>query len=115
MIWRERHRWARPPAQNSHEPQVTSGLTATRRPRVRPRRDTAGGLVPQDQGCRAPRVVPMIGMHVRTADTDRVDADHHLAVGRHRIGLVAEVERVRCGIDERFHGSSHFAVKPPST
>ena len=88
----------------------------TRSPSRGPGRDAPGRLVAEDQRRRAAGVVAVIGVHVGAADADGLDPDEHFAGVRHRIGLVAEVQAVGAGVDERLHGATpHFAVKPPST
>ena len=78
--------------------------------------DAPGGLVAKHQRRRAALVMPVIRVHVRAADADRLDRDHHLARLRHRIGNGREFDRVRRRVHQGFHvKKSYFAVKPPST
>jgi hypothetical protein len=36
--------------------------------------------MPKDEGRRSSRIVPVIGMHVRAADADGIDADKYFIV-----------------------------------
>ena len=78
---------------------------------IGPAMDDAGGFVAEDQRCRPAFIMPQIGMHVRTAYADAVNPDQPFTGIRRRLGNLAEVEALRCRIDEGLH----FAVNPPST
>jgi hypothetical protein len=45
--------------------------------------------VAEDQRRTATRIAPVIGVHVRPADADRIDAEDDVAVVSRGIGLVA--------------------------
>ena len=51
----------------------------------------AGRLVPEHQGRRPARVVPVIGVHVRAADADSLDLQQHFACLEDRHGLVLQL------------------------
>ncbi|VVT26807.1 hypothetical protein HOE425_332772 [Hoeflea sp. EC-HK425] len=73
--------------------------------------DDARSLVAKDQGCRATLVMAEIGMHVRAADTHRLDPDKALAGRQRGGGFIAPNQAFGCCVDKRFH----LAVYPPST
>jgi hypothetical protein len=68
IIVRLAQRLLRPCAQNSQWPQVISGLTVTGQ-------NFAGDFVAENQRGNAPRIAAVIGVHVRSANADRVDPD----------------------------------------
>src|SRR4029077_1709603 len=69
-----------------------------------PADDEPRGLMPEHEWRRTPRIVAVIGVHVRAADSDRLDAHQHLVVAGRRFRLLAAQQNVRLGIDQRFHG-----------
>jgi len=87
----------------------------TRSPSRGPPNDAACGLVAKDERRRPAAVMAVIGVHVRAADADRLDLHEQFAGVGDGVGFIAVRERVRRGVDERFHADAYFAEKPPST
>src|SRR5699024_1855786 len=58
----------------------------------------------------APRVVSVPGVHVRAADADRLDLQHHLAGDEGGAGQLAQLGFVGGGVDEGFHGGPEGVV-----
>ena len=73
------------------------------------------GFMAEDQRRHPPRIMPVIGMHVGTADTDRLDLDQRLTGSRYGIRFFAVLHLEGICVYERLHSlSAYFAVKPPS-
>jgi hypothetical protein len=70
---------------------------------ARPADDPSGGLVTEHQRRRPARIVAVIGVHVGSADPDRLDADQRLARAGLRNVDILHFERERAGVDERLH------------
>ena len=65
--------------------------------------DRAGRFVAEDQWGRSAGIVAEEGVHVRAADADGLDRDEHLVIAVAWPLRLAELERLRCGVDERLH------------
>jgi hypothetical protein len=111
MIWRSGQRLLRRDRQAAQWPHVTSGLMVHAPSCLRAGHDDPGRLMAEDKRRRPSLIVPEIGVHVGSADSDRVDPDERFTVTRDCIGFVAIIHPFGAGVDERLH----FAVNPPST
>ena len=56
------------------------GIHRDARAAIRTTNDGSGRFMPKDEGRRSSRIVPVIGVHVRAADADGIDADKYFIV-----------------------------------
>ena len=102
-IVRFEQRLLRPCVQYSHAPHVMSGLPVTRLPVCGPATMVAANSCPRIIWRRAPWIVTVIGVHVRSADANGVDLEDHFVASKAGVGLVEIFDRVVACVDEGFH------------
>jgi hypothetical protein len=75
----------------------------------------ADGLVPEYQRRNPASIVPVIGMHIRAADTNCLYLDKSLSSARYRIRFLTILHLKGVCVYECLHGLlAYLAVKPPS-